>query len=158
MASCFVEKNPVPEPEILACYRAPDGHVADLWAESWQPFQLDYVNPPAPEPETRERWYVGNDDRSVVANGATADDALDAYLRALEIARFMLEGDDTDPDELELTSAPAGADIFAGPVDFPDNATFHVGHMGAFRTACARAAEGGELDLSGCNITPGDRS
>lgn len=131
----------MPEPEILACYRAPDGHVVDLWTIH-AIAKFDW--PPSSIPELV--WCAGNDDRSVTVSGApTADAALDAYLRALEIERQVMGDDDTDED---------------GPLDVvhddlpPDGAAFRVGNMGAFRAACLRAAEGGELDLSGCDITP----
>lgn len=101
-------------------------HAVDLWQE----------------PDAT--WQAGNDDRSVIGHGPGPDEALDAYFAGLQAAREVLG---LEADE-EL---PVFVDDFP-----PDGAAFRVGNMGAFREACLRAAEGEELDLSGCHITPID--
>jgi hypothetical protein len=66
---------------ILAC--APLGdHVVDLW-------EIDPPCIPAPSRSPARWWACGNDDRSVVGCGYTADDALDAYLALLADARNL---------------------------------------------------------------------
>lgn len=68
-------------PTILACAWLGD-HAVDLWAE-------------------KDAWCAGNDDRSVVGTGPTADAALDAYLFALGVERLVFGEDAGEGEELD---------------------------------------------------------
>lgn len=120
-------------PTVLACAWLGD-HAVDLWEE----------------PGAELPWCCGNDDRSVVGRGASADEALDAYVAGLGFARELLDDEDDGPPACGLKHEGLDAWCTLDAGHEPPHCPIHTGK----RCPCTTDAERGPTQPRGAPEEP----
>ena len=109
-------------PTVLACADL-GSHVVDLWEE----------------PGAELPWCCGNDDRSVVGRGASADEALDAYVAGLGFARELLDDEEDGAPPCGVRHEAFDVACTLGAGHEPPHCPIHTGR----RCPCATDEERG---------------